>query len=384
MKLSNLPFLVVILASILPLSRYSYAQNVDTSMIVVQASNPNIVYTGRIDFSSKNDPAFSYSGVSIKLMFTGDAIDMLLQDLAEGDEQHTNYLNVIVDDEEPQVVKLNKHQRIYFLARNLDLREHTLEIIKRTESSIGGVVLHGFRLRRGNKIMPLTDVPQRKIEFIGNSLTTGYGNEVSIAPPPQGNPNTGFHSVNENNYTAWGAVTARALKARYHCTAYSGRGLYRNNTGSTNGTLPLIYDFITPEKTNVVWDHQKFIPDVIVIDLGANDFATGVPDSSEFCSTYLSFIEKLKTIHPLSKIVCVAGNSLTDTWPAGENRWTKMRNYLNSIVKKATEKGDTTVYYFELTPQTAPYGEDWHPTNATHKKMADAIVPFIKSITSWQ
>ena len=356
----------------------------DTSMIMVMASNPLISYSGRVDFKNKNDPSFSYPGVTIKLKFTGDAFDMLLQDMAEEDEQHTNYFNVIIDNGKPVVVKVSKKQKIYYLARDLDLTEHTIEIVKRTESSVGAVTLHGFRLRRGNKLLPLTDIPERKIEFIGNSLTTGYGNEASIAAPPEGKPNTGFHSINENNYTAWGALTCRALKAQYSCTAYSGRGVYRNNTGSENGTLPLIYDYINPDKTDAFWNHQRFIPNVIVIDLGSNDFAQGVPDSTIFCNTYISFIEKLRGIHPQTKIVCVAGNALTDNWPAGEKRWTRMKNFMNAIVKKANEKGDSAVYYFELTPQTAPYGEDWHPSNATHKKMSEAIVPFIKTITGWQ
>lgn len=356
---------------------------VDTSMIFVSASSPQIAYTGRMDFRSRNDPSFAYPGTSMKLKFTGDAFDMLMQELGEGGDTHTNYFTVIIDGGKPEIIKLDKKQRIYFLARSLDLREHTIEIIKRTESSVGTVILHGFRLRRGHRLLPLENIPTRKIEFIGNSLTTGYGNEAVIEPPPKGNPETGFHTIYENNYTSWGAVTSRALNAQFMCTAYSGRGLYRNNTGTTHGTLPLVYDFTIPDKSDAIWNHQKYIPDVIVIDLGANDFALGVPDSTEFCSTYNSFIEKLRGIHPLAKIICVAGNSTTDAWPVGERRWYRMKNYINSVVKNANTKGDGAVFYFELTPQTAPYGEDWHPTNATHKKMSEAITPLIKTITGW-
>jgi lysophospholipase L1-like esterase len=383
MKITGALFLGLLFATF---SQTVQAQrpDMDTSMIVINPSDPLISYTGRVDFRSKNAPAFAYPGVSIKLKFTGDAIDMLMQDLAEGDEQHTNYLTLIIDNDKPQVIKLSKKQKIYFLARSLDLREHTVEIIKRTESSVGSVILHGFRLRQGHRLQPLpVEASPRKIEFIGNSLTVGYGNEVSIPAPPQGNPGTGFHSANENNYTAWGAITCRTLKAQYVCTAYSGRGVYRNNTGNSIGTIPLVYDYVNPDRADAVWNHQRFVPDVVVIDLGTNDFATGVPDSSEFCTAYLSFIEKIRGIHPQTRIICVAGNALTDSWPAGENRWTKLRNYLNGVVKKANEK-DASVYYFELTPQTGPYGEDWHPSNATHQKMSEAIVPFIKKVTGWQ
>ncbi len=376
---------LVVLLSVIVSSYTVQAQPdlVDTSMIFVSANNALISYTGRMDFRSKNDPAFSYPGTSIKLKFTGDAFDVLMQEMGDGSEDHTNYFTIIIDEGKPEVIKLDKKQRIYFLARSLDLREHTIEMIKRTESSVGAVVLHGFRLRRGHRLLPLENIPTRKIEFIGNSLTTGYGNEVIIEAPPKGKPDTGFHSIYENNYTSWGAITSRTLKAQFVCTAYSGRGLYRNNTGTTHGTLPLLYDYVTPGKADAIWNHQNFIPDVIVIDLGANDFAQGVPDSTLFCSTYISFIEKLRAIHPMTKIICVAGNSITDVWPVGENRWSRMKNFVRSVVKESNSKGDTAVFYFELTPQSGPYGEDWHPTNATHKKMADAITPFIKTITAW-
>jgi len=384
MKISNYNFLLALIVFIgTVISAKGQADLVDTSMIHIEPSNPLAVYTGRVDFRSRTTPVFSYPGVSIKLKFTGDAFDILLQEMGEGDEAHTNYINVVIDNDKPFVVKLNKKQKIYYLARSLDLREHTIEITKRTESSVGNIIVHGFRLRRGHKLLPVTDIPERRIEFIGNSLTAGYGNEISIDAPPKGNPSTGFHSVNENNYTAWGAITCRTLKAQYMCTAYSGRGLYRNNTGATHGTMPLVYDYVIPDRADALWDHKKFVPDVIVSSLGTNDFAPGIPDSAAFCSTYVTFVEKLREIHPNAKIIIVAGNAMSDYWPEGAKHWTRIRSYLNSVVKKVNEK-DASVYYFELTPQTPPYGEDWHPSNATHKKMAEAIVPFIKSVTNWQ
>src|SRR5690554_1850406 len=102
-----------------------------------------------------------------------------------------------------------------------------------------------------------------EIEFIGNSITCGYGNESSQNPPK-----SGFTSVNENNYMAWGAIAARELQAQYSCVAYSGRGLYQNNDGSTAGTLPKIYDQVIADNATVTWDNTRYVPDIIVINLG--------------------------------------------------------------------------------------------------------------------
>jgi hypothetical protein len=38
------------------------------------------------------------------------------------------------------------------------------------------------------------------------------------------------------------------------------------------------------------------------------------------------------------------------------------------------------VHYLAFTPQTAPYGEDWHPSAATHEAMATRLTEFIRSL----
>lgn len=44
-------------------------------------------------------------------------------------------------------------------------------------------------------------------------------------------------------------------------------------------------------------------------------------------------------------------------------------------------QGDLNVYQFEQATQTAPYGEDWHPSIVSHNKMAVEISPFVQQIT---
>jgi hypothetical protein len=38
------------------------------------------------------------------------------------------------------------------------------------------------------------------------------------------------------------------------------------------------------------------------------------------------------------------------------------------------------VFYLALSPQSAPYGEDYHPTIATHQSMADAVAAEISRL----
>ena len=357
------------------------------TMSLIKASDPNIQISGRIDNSDPDNVIFSYPGVSIRAKFEGTAIDAVITDYGIGDSMHTNYFNVIIDGGVPVSIELSSSQTIYQLVRNLTDSVHTIELFKRTESNVGKDQFQGFQLEAGKNLLQPFPLPKRKIEFIGNSITCGYGIEA-VYTAAQLATISGFHSVNENNYKAWGAVTARNLNAQYSCVAYSGRGMYMNNTGATSGTLPLIYDYVIPDEANVTWDHNKYIPDVVVINLGTNDFAAEASnianvDSATFVSAYASFILKLRGYYPNAKIVCVVGVMMSDYYPVGTKAWTRIQNYVSSVVSYKNKNNDNQVYYYKLNPQLAPYGEDWHPTVQTQNSMATNITNFIKTITGW-
>ena len=356
----------------------------DISMVYLTGDNSLIQYTGRIDFSNPEKPAFEYPGVSIKAKFQGPAIDLVLKDYGTGTDQTTNYYHILIDGNLHQVLEVNDVDTIYPLTSNLSDTEHTIEVIKRTEASVGKSQFYGFQIRTGKSLLALPSKPTRKVEFIGDSFTCGYGNEVSTS-----SPNTGFHSVNENNYSAWGAIVSRNLAAQYHCTAYSGRGLYRNNTATTTGILPSIYDRTLPNSASPVWNTNNYIPDVVIIHLGTNDFfpeqwsVPSMVDSTTFVNTYKTFVSTLRGYYSSAQIICVVPNSLSDNYPAGFRSLGRIKNYIQATVDHHTGSGDNKVHFFELNTQTDPYGEDWHPSNATHQSMADQITPFIEGIMGW-
>ncbi len=350
-------------------------------------NDPAIEYNGRIDDSDPLKPSFCYSGVSIKTVLVGESLSMTLDDMGLGDEQHSNYYTIIVDDSVHHVLEAKQGKHTYALVSGLKTGKHTIEIFKRTECAVGSTRFLGFSTPEGNVIeRPIAKT--RSIEFIGNSITCGYGNEASNAAPPAGSPNTGFHSKNENNYLAYGAITARNLNASYRCVAYSGRGMYRNNTGSMEGTMPKIYQRIFPdESSSVLWDVKKEQPDVLVVNVGTNDFYLesegNFVNESVFTKTYLAFLEELRRVYPNTKIICAVGNMMSDYWPEGRQCWTRIQKLVSDVVAERNTKGDAAVHYFKLDPQTPPYGEDWHPSIATHRKMASALTPFIKKVTGW-
>lgn len=348
--------------------------------------NPNIQYMGRIDKSDPTSYLFSLSGVSIKAKFNGTEVSLILKDYATGTNTTTNYFNVFVDGERAQVLETNNTDTLYTLAIGLTDTTHDIEITKRTEVSVGRCAFKGF-LIDGTIIEP-DPKPQYKIEIIGDSRSAGYGNEVSYEDP---NDTPGFNSVNEDNYWAWSAITARELDFEYHCVAMSGRGMYRNNTGSTVGVIPSIYDRTNPAIASSLWNHEAYTPDLIIVLLGTNDFAkenawgtdhSDMLDSADYVGAYITFVEELRQIHGSETlIVCAFGNSISKWTPLNQlNRW---RNYILAVTNNFNDAGDNRVHSFEFNPVTGPpYGEDWHPTIVSHQNMADDIIPFLEALTS--
>jgi peptidoglycan/xylan/chitin deacetylase (PgdA/CDA1 family)/lysophospholipase L1-like esterase len=379
-KLSTIVKMIVCIVLFSPIT-VSFAQ----TKTFIAASDSNIRISGRTDKSDPNNVVFAFSGVSIKAKFEGTSIDAFLTEYGSGSATTTNYFNVIIDGGTPTVLKLTSAQSVYTLASGLTQGVHTVELFKRTESNVGKVAFKGFKIDDGKKLVSPDALPTRKIEFIGNSITCGYGNELTTTTPD----NYHFTSVNENNYKAWGAVTARSLNAQYSCVAFSGRGLYQNNTGSKVGTLPIIYDQIIADDASTAWNHYNYIPDVVVINLGTNDFSAEVAsasykvDSATFVKTYVDFITKLRGYYPNASFICCVGTMMSDYYPIGGKHWTRIQNYVSSVRTYFTTHGDSKVFYLKLEPQNSPYGEDWHPTAVTDKIMADTLTHFINKNIQW-
>jgi len=349
------------------------------AQVTIQPDNNNIVYWGRIDFTNPKAPAFEYPGITIKAKFTGTSVKARLHDYAYHGATTTNYFYRIIDGGTPLKFEALAGANTYTLATGLSSGSHTVEIIKLTEANVGKTAFLGFILDNGQTVQPFSNNPACSIEFIGNSITCGYGNEVSI--PASGNPGTGFHSVNENNYKAWGYVAAHKLGFKYRAIAYSGRGLYRNNTGSTTGTLPAIYDRIYPDQAaSVTWNHTSDHPDFIVIDLGTNDFApdpANPVNQNSFETTYVNFVKKLIGYNPNATIVLAVGVMMGDGYPSGAKQWTRIRTYVKNVQSTLKNAGYQNILYLEMAPQSAPYGEDYHPSIPTHERMANNLITLL-------
>lgn len=352
--------------------------------IAIAATHPLVSYSGRVDCAAAGGPALGYVGASVHVRFRGTGLDLRLKDHGGGTPESTNYYDISVDGGQPSLLEVSASVEVYPLVTGLADGEHQVELFKRVEAAPGGssgagkAEVLGFVLH-GSELLP-AQLPERRLEFVGDSITCGYGNELETTEPDS------FHytTLNSNGHRAYGAVTAAMLGAQYSAVAYSGRGMSRSFGGGGGQIVPEMYLNSIPEDTAAAaWDPAQYVPDAVIINLGTNDFSTTGVDRALFVANYSEFLGKLRGYYPKAALVAVIGPMLSDYYPPGEMAWTNAQADIKAAVAARTEAGDPNVHYLAFAPQTSPYGEDWHPTLATHQKMAQQLSAKLKEILAW-
>jgi lysophospholipase L1-like esterase len=330
-----------------------------SALVAVAADNPLIRYQGRFDFSQPKRPRCDWPGTAIEARFTGKSIAVKLNG---GNDD----FNVIVDG--VWKAKLGVSAAWQTAASGLSEGAHTLLLTKRTEAFYGIVEFEGFQLEDGDALMALPPRPARKIQFIGDSFTVGYGDESKILSCPERRP---F----DNNFLAYGPVAARAVGAEYSVQAISGIGMV-HNYGDTSpiSAYPLGSYFentlMGASAPAPKWDFSAWIPDLVVIALGTNDFSTTVkPSEAQYAGGYQEFLRKIRTWYPQAVILC-----LTYAVDGFQGK------YVDTLVNQVSRLGDAKLYHAHMPPLDAnsELGCDYHPNVAGQQKYADALIPVIR------
>jgi len=329
--------------------------------ITVAPDDPGIRYVGRFT----DDYRFGWTGCEIETRFKGSSIVADLQVVGAAPAGLT-----IVVDGQPHFLKLESGRSTPVLAEELEPdRWHRISIVKRSEGFQGVLRFNGFELSDGGELMA-PEAPERRILVLGDSITCGYGNEAS-------DPNEGNTVENENGYMSYALIAARELNADAMLVCWSGRGMYRNRSRNNDrvGTLPQLFEQTLPYDKDLHWEHARFVPDVIVINLGTNDSAVhhgakpALPKDG-FIKTYTQFLKRLREIAPESKLILSIGPMQAGPVP----KW---------LPEIAEQFEDTSVLVYTKFAGKADVGGHWHPSVLKDKKMARQLVEVISEMTDW-
>jgi hypothetical protein len=214
-------------------------------------------------------------------------------------------------------------------------------------------VVYGFE--PSGRLLPTPPPPERRMETIGDSISTGFGNEGPGAA-------CGYVNSEQNEYMTYGAIAARNLNADHTTIAWSGKTLHE---------MKEYFDKSLParEKDSPKWDFAQYQPQVVVVNVGTNNFV----------------IASVRTAYPKAFLVLALGSMLTNIYPEGHNNLTQARKYMKVAVQKLKDAGDTNLEFLEFPEQNHAdgLGCGFHPSLKTHKLMSDRLTAFIKEHMGW-
>ncbi len=326
---------------------------------VIAANHPQLNYVGRWDASDPAGPRSEWPATQIHLTLEGTAINVVLA----GQQA----FQVVVDGVPTKTLTMLPGQSVYAVASGLAPGSHRIELFKRSEGWGGPVQVKGFQIPAEAKLL---DPPtfKRRILFIGDSITAGYGNEAKTAEEH-------YSPATSNAWLAWGAVAARSLEAELTSLAISGSWLQKNDMRKP--VMPEVWVKTMPFTKSEPWDQSRSIADAVVVNLGTNDKQKPI-EAQAWRDAYTGFIGQLRTAYPAAHIFLCIG-------PMSHGPQGCIVPFNAAIAADYAAKGDAKIHAVALAlqKQSDGIGADWHPSAKTHQLMADAISAEIRKQLGW-
>lgn len=379
-------------AAAIALSCMSFASFADAAVELnsFEATSDNVKILGRAKYMEDAGALwFGLTDAGVEFDFTGTtAVLNISADSAASSDSSPARIAIYADG------KLYKDTTTMITPRDYEVKfdensTHTVRLMKLSECPNGTIRLN--EIKTDSESIAPTAEGGRKIEFIGDSITCGYGVDATSG---------GFSTKTEDGSKTYAYKTAQKLNADYSMVSFSGYGIisgYSNNgKRSTQQCVPDYYDKLGNSWgafsdgkyiQNETWDFAGFTPDLVVVNLGTNDasYINSIKGDNDlknsekeaFTETYEAFIGQIREANPNAEILCTLGIMGQDLCPQVE---AAVNNY-------KTNTGDEHVNYLKFNIQNTEkngVGVDWHPAPQSHIDAAYELLGAIEEFYGWQ
>lgn len=329
----------------------------------------------------------AYSGSGVEFDFTGKHLEVELvgdSSAREGNEENCARVAVYVDGERTEDIMLTKKLTAVTILDSEEEKTVRVRIVKLSETAQSVFAIRPIEIKGGESIVP-TEKKAHTIEFIGDSITCGYGVDDEVAGHH-------FSTETEDATKAYAYKTAELLDADYSLVSISGYGIISGYTSdpdqkSAEQVMSEYYEKLgnsysgynsTIKPQTIAWDFERFVPEVIVINLGTNDASYCGKDESkqqEYVDGYVAFLKQVRRNNPDAVIFCTLGLMGQDLCEAMDR----------AAAAYTAETGDEKVHSVWLEVQDSSLGiaADWHPTEANHARAAERLAGEIREIMGW-
>ncbi len=313
-----------------------------------------------------------FPGVTLHVRFHGSSLSLHVN--GSSDEV---YFNIFVDGGALVRLRAHKGDGIYPIFSGDGSVDHTIEIVRRSESWQGACEILGFGTAEGDRFLPAAPAPTRRLQFIGDSITCGASADTSPTDPLNGKTTSGSHTSNAS--ATYAKILAKRLNADCQLVSYGGRGVIRDWQGIRDTkNAPQFYELALPDDSSVKWDQSSYIPDAIGICLGTNDFSQGIPDQNEFVNGFVQFIQKIRRDSPHA-LIWLIQSPIVDDNPGKTPKRTVLAAYLHEVINQLHDP----LVAFAPIPHYAGVPNDGHPAAADHILMANELEPLFRKGLNW-
>jgi lysophospholipase L1-like esterase len=326
----------------------------------ITASDAHVVRMGRTVAQADGSVRFGYPGVTLLLAVDGTRLAV------DAAGSANSLVDIIVDGKPAGTLRLAPQVKSYDVFKGAAPGPHKVELVHRSETWLGVAAI--ARFTADGRFLAAPALPKRRMLVLGDSVTCGADMERGAGDkdtPDWWNPRQSY-----------GMLAARALDAQVQLVCYGGRGLLRSwNDRTDEFQLPAFYDLAIADAAQPVpWKQGDYAADLIVVAIGTNDFAPGIPDHVRYVDAYTGFLRRLLRDHPHARIALTEGAMLE----GGQK--TALIGYIREAMARVS---DGRVHL--LAPMAHQTGDaiNDHPTTAQHAAMAAELLPQLRRITGW-
>jgi lysophospholipase L1-like esterase len=226
-------------------------------------ATPKTKLLGRYDLKDPTKPTFDWSGNSMNTRFHGTSVTWGVDSAIEV------VFEQVVDGNATQVIAGGPAESTYpkQITVTVPEGEHEITVIRSSEALFSKGAFIPFTFGPGTTQLPPIERP-RRIEYIGDSITCGYGDEGPNATCPydvpirkvvdeKGQEKEVKIPESQNIYLAFGSIAARRLSADAVTLCFSGKGIALNyrEQGVGEGKILNADDAADPDARTTIPDY---------------------------------------------------------------------------------------------------------------------------------
>jgi len=319
---------------------------------------------------------YTASGIEFSANCEGDVYLTFNTSKVVGTDEGGCYFTVILDGvKQPREFCriTNTGDTIFAIAKELPKGVHTFEIYRQTEIERAEIGIKSIALKSDSVFELAPANKDLYIEFIGDSISTAYGNLTYKTDIQNGTYKYSEAPLHQDGTMGFPYLTARALGADWSVVAQQGRGA---KYGFSTENLQDIYPKLRYNRDkNTAYDFARE-PDIVVIGCGTNDtrtynksqYTNPVATLDDVKQGYKELLALVREKNPNAKIVWI--HNMMDDEPS---------YMIPDVMEEAG--GEFAGYYaVEVIRDTEVKGTNGHPYYTYHEALAEDLASKLTDI----